>query len=90
MAGVEQNRYKTNNGCIKHLPQTGIISRLINIYCARYMIVFARNQLNWYRLSVNNYMHVQDENNIRILQLYISSFNTSTTNNLINVLKSFI
>ena len=23
MAGVEQNRYKTNNGCIKHLPQTG-------------------------------------------------------------------
>ena len=25
MAGVEQNRYKTNNGCIKHLPQTGYI-----------------------------------------------------------------
>ena len=24
MAGVEQNRYKTNNGCIKHLPQTGL------------------------------------------------------------------
>ena len=24
MAGVEQNRYKTNNGCTKHLPQTGI------------------------------------------------------------------
>ena len=23
MAGVEQNRYKTNSGCIKHLPQTG-------------------------------------------------------------------
>ena len=23
MAGVEQNRYKTSNGCIKHLPQTG-------------------------------------------------------------------
>ena len=23
MAGVKQNRYKTNNGCIKHLPQTG-------------------------------------------------------------------
>ena len=23
MVGVEQNRYKTNNGCIKHLPQTG-------------------------------------------------------------------
>ena len=23
MARVEQNRYKTNNGCIKHLPQTG-------------------------------------------------------------------
>ena len=23
MAGVEQNRYKTNNGCIKLLPQTG-------------------------------------------------------------------
>ena len=23
VAGVEQNRYKTNNGCIKHLPQTG-------------------------------------------------------------------
>ena len=23
MAGVEQNRYKTNNGCIQHLPQTG-------------------------------------------------------------------
>ena len=23
MAGVEQNRYKTINGCIKHLPQTG-------------------------------------------------------------------
>ena len=22
VAGVEQNRYKTNNGCIKHLPQT--------------------------------------------------------------------
>ena len=22
MAGVEQNRYKTNNGSIKHLPQT--------------------------------------------------------------------
>ena len=27
MAGVEQNRYKTNNGCIKHLPQTGIYSK---------------------------------------------------------------
>ena len=25
MAGVEQNRYKTNNRCIKHLPQTGYI-----------------------------------------------------------------
>ena len=25
MAGVEQNRYKTNNGCTKHLPQTGHI-----------------------------------------------------------------
>ena len=25
MSGVEQNRYKTNNGCIKHLPQTGHI-----------------------------------------------------------------
>ena len=25
MAGVEQNRYKTNNGCIKHLPQTGLV-----------------------------------------------------------------
>ena len=24
VAGVEQNRYKTNNGCIKHLPQTDI------------------------------------------------------------------
>ena len=24
MAGVEQNRYKTNNGCVKHLPQTGL------------------------------------------------------------------
>ena len=23
MAGVEQNRYKTNNGRNKHLPQTG-------------------------------------------------------------------
>ena len=23
MAGVEQNTNKTNNGCIKHLPQTG-------------------------------------------------------------------
>ena len=23
MAGVEQNRYKTNKECIKHLPQTG-------------------------------------------------------------------
>ena len=23
MAGVEQNRYKTKNVCIKHLPQTG-------------------------------------------------------------------
>ena len=27
MAGVEQNRYKTNNGCIKHLPQTGEIEK---------------------------------------------------------------
>ena len=26
MAGVEQNRYKTNNGCIKYLPQTGYIT----------------------------------------------------------------
>ena len=25
MAGVEQNGYKTNNGCIKHLPQTGVV-----------------------------------------------------------------
>ena len=31
MAGVEQNRYKTNNGCIKHLPQTGNISKLFLI-----------------------------------------------------------
>ena len=31
MAGVEQNRYKTNNGCIKHLPQTGyLLAELIN------------------------------------------------------------
>ena len=29
MAGVEQNRYKTNNGCIKHLPQTGTMSMLL-------------------------------------------------------------
>ena len=28
VAGVEQNRYKTNNGCIKHLPQTGLLSVL--------------------------------------------------------------
>ena len=27
MAGVEQNRYKTDNGCIKHLPPTGISSQ---------------------------------------------------------------
>ena len=27
MAGVEQNRYKTNNGCIKHLPQTELADR---------------------------------------------------------------
>ena len=35
MAGVEQNRYKTNNGCIKHLPQTGIyaiIMKFIEIF----------------------------------------------------------
>ena len=25
VAGVEQNRYKTNNGSIKHLPQIGYI-----------------------------------------------------------------
>ena len=25
MAGVKQNRYKTDNGCIKHLPQTGFV-----------------------------------------------------------------
>ena len=30
MAGVEQNRYKTNNGCIKHLPQTGYLNMMTN------------------------------------------------------------
>ena len=29
MAGVKQNRYKTNNGCVKHLPQTGYNKNLI-------------------------------------------------------------
>ena len=29
MAGVEQNRHKTNNGCIKHLPQTGLVANLL-------------------------------------------------------------
>ena len=31
MAGVEQNRYKTNNGCIKHLPQTSSMFKAILI-----------------------------------------------------------
>ena len=31
MAGVEQNRYKTNNGCIKHLPQTGMLALCVVI-----------------------------------------------------------
>ena len=32
MAGVEQNRYKTNNECIKHLPQTGRHFAIRNSY----------------------------------------------------------
>ena len=38
VAGVEQNRYKTNNGCIKHLPQTGLINYKAMLHEA---IVFA-------------------------------------------------
>ena len=32
VAGVKQNRYKTNNGCIKHLPQTGLFTIRKNLY----------------------------------------------------------
>ena len=36
MAGVEQNRYKTNNGCFKHLPQTGMYANSMHINKTNY------------------------------------------------------
>ena len=46
VAGVEQNRYKTNNRCIKHLPQTGTVTVYFQI--AILLFCCSRNKLHVY------------------------------------------
>ena len=47
MAGVEQNRYKTNNGCTKHLPQTGFA-----LYCTSFCISWSKAENSWKKVAM--------------------------------------
>ena len=46
MTRVEQNRYKTNNGCIKHLPQTGKKDNGKAVKHEQKMLAFLANEMD--------------------------------------------
>ena len=59
MAGVEQNRYKTNNGCIKHLPQTGILISEIDL-----TLIILISGIYLILIILISKIHIFDSNNI--------------------------
>ena len=86
MAGLKQNRYKTNNGCIKHLPQTGL--KLMQDFRVEVTFYLLRVQYPWCHCFLC--LSAEAENSgFSELCIHMHILNKTDDNGTIDIFKGF-